>query len=97
MIHLPEQFNPKKAPVVLWLQGGPGGTSMFGLFLEHGPFGVTGSMKLVERKTAWSLTHNMLYVDNPVGTGSKILSYLLRILIVKVRSIFSTVHGVKLY
>lgn len=25
-------------PVVLWLQGGPGSSSMFGLFTENGPF-----------------------------------------------------------
>lgn len=63
------QYQPEKAPVVLWLQGGPGGTSMFGLFLEHGPFSVSKSLKLVKRNTAWSLTHNVIYIDNPVGTG----------------------------
>lgn len=32
------QANRDRAPVLLWLQGGPGGTSMFGLFVEHGPY-----------------------------------------------------------
>ena len=31
---------PDTAPVVLWMNGGPGSTSMFGLFLENGPLRV---------------------------------------------------------
>lgn len=38
------QIQPADAPVVLWLQGGPGGSSMFGLFVEHGPYIVTSNM-----------------------------------------------------
>lgn len=40
----PLQIQPEDAPVVLWLQGGPGGSSMFGLFVEHGPYVVTKNM-----------------------------------------------------
>ncbi|KAL6429953.1 hypothetical protein ACFW04_007644 [Cataglyphis niger] len=65
----PAMHNPKTAPVVLWLQGGPGGTSMFGLFLENGPFIVTANKTLKMRKYSWTLTHNVIYIDNPVGTG----------------------------
>ncbi|CAL1685700.1 unnamed protein product [Lasius platythorax] len=65
----PAMHNPKTAPVILWLQGGPGGTSMFGLFLENGPFIVTANKTLQMRKYSWTLAHNVIYIDNPVGTG----------------------------
>ena len=50
-------------------QGGPGGSSLFGLFIEHGPFSVDANLNLVERNHTWTATHSVLYVDNPVGTG----------------------------
>ncbi|XP_037073484.1 LOW QUALITY PROTEIN: probable serine carboxypeptidase CPVL [Pollicipes pollicipes] len=65
----PAKENPAEAPVVLWLQGGPGGSSMFGLLVEHGPFSLDNDLKLVPRDLTWVNTHNMLYIDNPVGTG----------------------------
>lgn len=65
----PAKANRKSAPFVLWLQGGPGGSSLFGLFVENGPFSLSSKMKLIPRSTAWSLTHSMIYIDNPVGTG----------------------------
>ncbi|KAM9308706.1 putative serine carboxypeptidase CPVL [Gastrophryne carolinensis] len=65
----PAQLNPDSAPVLLWLQGGPGGTSMFGLFVEHGPYIVTKNLTLVHRDFSWTNKYSMLYIDNPVGTG----------------------------
>ena len=63
------QFNAKDAPVLLWLQGGPGGSSLFGLFNENGPFQVLDNLEVVKRQTSWTLTHHVIYIDNPVGTG----------------------------
>lgn len=65
----PAAYQAAKAPVVIWLQGGPGGSSLFGVFVEHGPFSVTEELGLVDRTTSWSLAHNVIYLDNPVGTG----------------------------
>ncbi|XP_012264672.1 venom serine carboxypeptidase [Athalia rosae] len=65
----PAQVSPKTAPVVLWLQGGPGATSLFGLFTENGPFRVTQNKTLAMRKYSWTKSHSVLYIDNPVGTG----------------------------
>ncbi|CAH7149667.1 Cpvl [Phodopus roborovskii] len=65
----PARIQPESAPVVLWLQGGPGGSSMFGLFVEHGPYIITNNMTVLARDFPWTTTLSMLYVDNPVGTG----------------------------
>jgi len=64
------QFNAEKAPVVLWLQGGPGAPSLFGLFVENGPFIIDKNQDIHLRSTSWSLTHSVLYIDNPVGAGN---------------------------
>lgn len=42
---------------------------MFGLFLENGPFYVTKNKTLHMRKYSWNKNHNLIYFDNPVGTG----------------------------
>jgi len=65
----PAKKHADTAPLFIWLQGGPGGSSLFGLFFENGPFGVDAQMRLVPRNTSWSNEHNLLYFDNPVGTG----------------------------
>jgi vitellogenic carboxypeptidase-like protein len=36
--YFPAAAQSETAPVVLWLQGGPGASSLFGLFTENGPF-----------------------------------------------------------
>lgn len=65
----PAQVDPVNAPVLMWLQGGPGGSSLFGLFVEHGPFYVNQDSKLLPKNITWNEKYSMLYVDNPVGTG----------------------------
>lgn len=67
--YFPKAVESDDAPVVLWLQGGPGASSLFGLLTENGPFEVTPSQKVRARKYSWHLTHNMIYIDNPVGAG----------------------------
>lgn len=57
-------------PVIVWLQGGPGATSLYGLFTENGPVYVH-KMKhgLRKRKYTWNINAHVIYIDNPVGTG----------------------------
>jgi len=65
----PSQSGGTNDPVLLWLQGGPGGSSLFGALNENGPLGVDVNLQLFARKFSWTTKYNMLYVDNPVGTG----------------------------
>ncbi|XP_037043900.1 venom serine carboxypeptidase-like isoform X2 [Bradysia coprophila] len=62
--------NDDNRPVVLWLQGGPGSSSLFGLFTENGPFFINED-KISIRKNpySWHTKYNILFIDNPVGTG----------------------------
>ena len=58
------------APLVVWLQGGPGTSMMRTVFLENGPYRIDyKSKQLRRRKGAWTRAHSVLYFDNPVGTG----------------------------
>ncbi|CAG8445046.1 10717_t:CDS:10 [Ambispora leptoticha] len=59
----------KKGNASLWLQGGPGSSSMIGLFNEMGPFNVTSDMKLIRNSHTWNKNYGMLFIDQPVGTG----------------------------
>ncbi|XP_001986935.2 venom serine carboxypeptidase [Drosophila grimshawi] len=67
--YFPSETDRESAPVVLWLQGGPGASSLFGLFTENGPLQLDEQGKLQKRNYTWSRTHNLIYIDNPVGTG----------------------------
>ncbi|XP_037523212.1 retinoid-inducible serine carboxypeptidase [Rhipicephalus sanguineus] len=54
------------APLIIWLQGGPGASSTgFGNFAEIGPQDV----RLLPRNHSWVRFANLLFVDNPVGSG----------------------------
>ena len=56
-------------PLVLWLTGGPGCASEVALFYENGPyqFNEDGSLKV--NPNSWNSVSNLLYVDQPIGTG----------------------------
>jgi serine carboxypeptidase 1 len=59
------QVNRTASPTVLWLQGGPGASSFFGDLAEFGPL----DPYLKKREFTWADSANLLFVDNPVGTG----------------------------
>ncbi|CAL5428873.1 unnamed protein product [Camellia sinensis] len=62
--------HPLLLPLTLWLNGGPGCSSLgFGAFMEHGPFQPRSDGVLLKNKYSWNLESNMLYVESPIGVG----------------------------
>lgn len=63
--------NPDQIPLVIWLNGGPGASSLVGLFLENGPFRIedNDAGTLVPNPYSWNQEAHLLYWDQPVGTG----------------------------
>ncbi|KAI8614445.1 serine carboxypeptidase-domain-containing protein [Chytriomyces sp. MP71] len=56
--------------LIIWLNGGPGCSSMEGLWTENGPvlFGNSGT-DLQPNPYSWHLQGSILYIDQPAGTG----------------------------
>ncbi|CAM0149711.1 unnamed protein product [Urochloa decumbens] len=65
------QASPEKKPLLLWLNGGPGCSSVgYGAASELGPLRVTRYGAGLEfNKFAWNREANLLFLDSPVGVG----------------------------
>lgn len=61
--------NPATDPVILWLNGGPGCSSLLGLFTENGPFSPDQNGNLVINPYAWNNVASVLYIESPAGVG----------------------------
>ncbi|GAB7347521.1 hypothetical protein MBLNU459_g4420t1 [Dothideomycetes sp. NU459] len=65
--------SPESAPLTIWLNGGPGSSSMIGLFQESGPCEVVemadGTYGTQARMWGWDRSSNVLYIDQPAQVG----------------------------
>ncbi|XVF43631.1 hypothetical protein PTKIN_Ptkin02bG0055900 [Pterospermum kingtungense] len=74
-----------KTPLLIWLQGGPGCSSMIGNLFELGPWWVVSNshdqnnshhhhLSLERNPGSWNRLFGLLFLDNPIGTGFSIAS-----------------------
>jgi len=67
--------SPLDKPLVLWLNGGPGASSLIGAFTEMGQLifnrdsAAESPPKLFRNPFAWTTLANMLYLEVPAGVG----------------------------
>ncbi|KAG9675675.1 pheromone-processing carboxypeptidase KEX1, partial [Aureobasidium melanogenum] len=67
--HYQNRHIANKQRTVLWLNGGPGCSSMDGAMMEIGPYRVKSDGTLTYNNGSWAEFANLLFVDQPVGTG----------------------------
>lgn len=61
--------DPKKDPVILWLNGGPGCSSLTGLFFELGPASIGEDVKPKHNPYSWNNNATVIFLDQPVNVG----------------------------
>eukprot|EP00941_MAST-03F_sp_MAST-3F-sp1_P005817 g5817.t1 len=59
------------APVVLWLNGGPGSSSLLGAWQEWGPLLINKEGEFSENPYAWTHRVNVIALESPAGTYSR--------------------------
>jgi hypothetical protein len=80
-IMIEAEEDPANAPTIIWYNGGPGAASMFGLFVELGPyylnqdsfddpkFNATGIPQVQQNPYGWTKLGNVIAVNNPPPIG----------------------------
>lgn len=61
--------DPENDPVLLWLNGGPGCSSMTGLLFELGPSSIGPEIKPVYNPYSWNSNASVIFLEQPIGVG----------------------------
>lgn len=62
----------KKKPLIIWFNGGPGSSSMYGPFMETGAYQFDSQGKLVRNPHSWTKFANYMIVEQPLGVGASL-------------------------
>lgn len=67
--HYQNRHIANRQRTVIWLNGGPGCSSMDGAMMEVGPYRLKDNATLDYNEGSWDEFANLLFVDQPIGTG----------------------------
>ncbi|KAH8824464.1 peptidase S10, serine carboxypeptidase [Flagelloscypha sp. PMI_526] len=67
--------DPAKDPVMVWENGGPGGSSTLGMLTELGPCTIVNSTSVKWNEYGWNSETNILFIDQPIGVGYSYSEY----------------------
>ena len=67
--NLAKNDTDNKKPLILWLNGGPGCSSLDGWATEHGPMLMDDNGKFQLNNYSWVNEANMIYLESPGGVG----------------------------
>ncbi|XP_064485213.1 probable serine carboxypeptidase CPVL isoform X2 [Ornithodoros turicata] len=65
----------ENASLIMWIQGGPAESSLFGQFVENGPIGIDKDGSLYKRNVTLSDDYDLLYLDQPAGAGFSFVNH----------------------
>lgn len=62
-------WSSHSTPITLWLNGGPGSSSILGMLQEMGPLLINATGGLMRNPYAWTKQTNLLILESPAGVG----------------------------
>lgn len=62
--------SPSSDPILIWFNGGPGCSSMLGLFAENGPYIIDDGETIIKPNPwPWNKNASLLFIESPAGVG----------------------------
>lgn len=68
-LYMESESQPDNDPIIVWFNGGPGGTSINCFFRGIGPIDTDDMITFRSSQYAWTRNASILMIDNPAGVG----------------------------